>query len=151
AAPAAVTEPAAEISAETGSAPEDESAGKDHLRSAVLNALAGHRMLTSMLEVGDWQVEGNELVIKVAASASVIDMSLGAEAKRLAIATASGALGRPVKLKVISGGQAKRAPINRSVSPSGGRGRVEQDPVVRRMKEKFGAEIRTIIDHKEKR
>ena len=153
AAPAAVTEPCAEIPAEPASAPEDQSAGKDDLRSAVLNALAGagHRMLTSMLEVGEWQVEGNELVIKVAASASVIDMSLGAEAKRLAIATASGVLGRPVKLKVISGGEAKSAASNRAASNGGGRGRAEQDPVVRRMKEKFGAEIRTIIDHKEKR
>jgi hypothetical protein len=32
-----------------------------------------------------------------------------------------------------------------------GRGRAEQDPVVRRMREKFGAEIRTVIDYKEKR
>ena len=30
-----------------------------------------------------------------------------------------------------------------------GRSRAEQDPIVRRMKEKFGAEIRTIIDYKE--
>ena len=53
-----------------------------------------------MLETGEWAVEGNELVIRVAASATVIDMSLGADAKRLAIATASGVLGRAVKLKV---------------------------------------------------
>jgi hypothetical protein len=36
-------------------------------------------------------------------------------------------------------------------SANGGRNRAEQEPVVRRMKEKFGAEIRTIIDYKEKR
>jgi hypothetical protein len=33
----------------------------------------------------------------------------------------------------------------------GGRGRAEQDPVVQRMKEKFGAQIRTVIDYREKR
>jgi hypothetical protein len=33
----------------------------------------------------------------------------------------------------------------------GGRGRAEQDPVVRRMQERFGAEIRTVIDYREKR
>ena len=72
------------------------------MRNAVLNALAdaGHRILVSMLDVGEWQVAGNELIIKLAASAAVIDMSLGADAKRLAIATASGVLGRAVKLKV---------------------------------------------------
>ena len=40
----------------------------DSVRDAVLNALgdAGHRMLVSMLETGEWSIEGNELVIKVA-------------------------------------------------------------------------------------
>jgi DNA polymerase III subunit gamma/tau len=124
----------------------------DHLRRAVLSALenAGNRMLVSMLETGEWQVEGNELGIKVPSSTTVIDMSLGTDAKRLIIATASGVLGRPVKLKVVPGGTAQAAP-NRPSSNGGGRSRVEQDPIVRRMKEKFGAEIRTIIDYKEKR
>jgi hypothetical protein len=33
----------------------------------------------------------------------------------------------------------------------GGRNRADHDPVVRRMQEKFGAQIRTVIDYKEKR
>jgi hypothetical protein len=118
----------------------------------VLNALSGanHRILVNMLETAEWQVEGNEVVIKVPASATVIEMSMGPDAKRLMIATASGALGRAMKLRVVSGGVAQ--PAGRPVSTNGGgRGRAEQDPVVRRMKEKFGAEIRTIIDYKEKR
>jgi hypothetical protein len=32
----------------------------------------------------------------------------------------------------------------------GGRGRAEQDPIVRRMQEKFGAQIRTVIDYRNK-
>ena len=124
----------------------------DRLRDAVLNALgnAGHRVLVSMLDAGEWRVEGNELQIKVAASAALIEMSVGADAKRLAIATASGVLGRPARLKVFSGTVAGTA-APRTASNGGGRNRAEQDPVVRRMQEKFGAEIRTIIDYKEKR
>ncbi len=123
-----------------------------HLREAVLNALSsgGHRMLCSMLEAGEWRVEGNELQIKVAASATVIDMSVGDAAKKVAIAAASGVLGRPVRLKVLPGAVAQPASA-RPVSNGGGRGRAEQDPIVQRMKEKFGAEIRTIIDYKDKR
>jgi DNA polymerase-3 subunit gamma/tau len=124
--------------------------GAPDLRSAVLNALADHRMLVAMLETGEWKVEGNELVIKVAESATVIDMSLGADARRLAIAAASGSLGRAIKLKVVPGG-ASRTPPPREASNGSGRARAEQDPIVRRMKEKFGAEIRTIIDYREKR
>jgi DNA polymerase-3 subunit gamma/tau len=124
------------------------------LRDAVLNALAsaGQNVLVSMLENGDWQVNGGEVAIKVAASATVIDMSVSADAKRLIIATASGALGRPAKLKIVSGGVAQPATSSsRTPSNGGGRSRAEQEPVVRRMKEKFGAEIRTIIDYKERR
>jgi hypothetical protein len=60
------------------------------LRNSILNAVAdaGHRMVASMLESGEWRVEGNELQIKVAASPTVIDMSLGADAKRVIVAAA---------------------------------------------------------------
>ncbi|MGH9501449.1 MAG: DNA polymerase III subunit gamma/tau [Terriglobales bacterium] len=148
-APQQAPQQAPRVSAETGPDPET---GSVEVRDAVLNALngAGHRILVNMLEAGEWQVQGNEVAIKLAASEKVIEMSLGADARRLMIATASGALGRPMKLRVVPGGtvQAVARPV---ATNGGGRGRAEQDPVVRRMKEKFGAEIRTIIDYKEKR
>ena len=73
------------------------------LQSAVLQALTdGNQLiLVSMLSGGEWSVQGNELVIKVPESQTVVDMSLGPDAKRLAIASASGVLGRAVKLKVV--------------------------------------------------
>jgi DNA polymerase III subunit gamma/tau len=157
AAPAAVAEAVPEVSVGP-SVPERQPPRKDDLphdslRNPVLNALAagGHQMLVSMLESGEWQIEGNELVIKVASSATVIDMTLGADARRLAIATASGVAGRPLKLTVIPSNRAASTATSRPSSNGGGRSRAEQDPIVRRMKEKFGAEIRTIIDYKEKR
>jgi DNA polymerase-3 subunit gamma/tau len=157
AAPAAVAETVPEISVGPESVPEKQfrkdSPQQDSLRNPVLNALAtgGHQMLVSMLEGGEWQIEGNELVIKVASSATVIDMTLGADARRLAIAAASGIAGRALKLRVIPGNGAASTPTSHPSSNGGGRTRAEQDPIVRRMKEKFGAEIRTIIDYKEKR
>jgi hypothetical protein len=153
AAPAVLADAEPEVTPEPDIVPEGQSAASsDDLRLAVLNALAdaGHRMLTSMLETGEWRVEGNELTIKVSASPAVIDMSLGADARRLMIATASGVRGRALKLKVSSGANPQSPATVRPVSNGGGRGRAEQDPVVRRMKEKFGAEIRTIIDYREK-
>jgi DNA polymerase-3 subunit gamma/tau len=126
---------------------------REALREPVLNALAagGHQMLVSMLEGGEWLVEGNELVIKVASSPTVIDMTLGADARRLTIATASGVAGRALKLKVVPGNGNASGATSRPSSNGGGRSRADQDPIVRRMKEKFGAEIRTIIDYKERR
>jgi hypothetical protein len=37
-----------------------------------------------------------------------------------------------------------------SVPNGSARSRAEQDPIVQRMKERFGAEIRTVIDYREK-
>jgi DNA polymerase-3 subunit gamma/tau len=132
----------------------------ERLQSAVLQALTdgNQRILVSMLEQGEWSVGGNEVVIKVSESQTVVDMSLSADARRLAIASASGILGRAVKLKIVPGASIAEEKRNGGASRSGGtnsgvggRSRAEQDAVVRRMREKFGAEIRTVIDYKEKR
>jgi hypothetical protein len=126
----------------------------DDVRSAALNALAsaGQTMLCSMLEEGEWSIAGNELVIRLSASATLIEMSVGAEAKRIIIASASGALGRPAKLQVLPGATPSSAP-KPQVNYSNGstRSRAEQEPVVQRLKEKFGAQIRTVIDYKNKK
>jgi DNA polymerase-3 subunit gamma/tau len=151
--------PAAVQTAEVTSPPS--AAPIDRLQSAVLQALTdgNQRILVSMLEAGEWGVEGSEVVIKVSESQTVVDMSLSADARRLAIASASGALGRPVKLKIIPGATVAPATgkrngtdrVNGMAPGPGGRSRAEQDLVVRRLQEKFGAEIRTVIDYKEKR
>jgi DNA polymerase-3 subunit gamma/tau len=130
------------------------------LQDAVLQALrdGNQRILVSMLEAGEWSVEGNEVVIKVSESQTVVDMSLGVDARRLAVASASGILGRAVKLKIVPGAnvavQEKRNGAQKSNgggTTSGGRGRAENDAVIRRLQEKFGAQIRTVIDYKDKR
>jgi DNA polymerase III subunit gamma/tau len=131
----------------------------EKLQGAVLQTLmdGNQRILVSMLEVGEWSVEGNEVVIRVSESQTVVDMSMGNDARRLAIAAASGILGRAVKLKIVPGAKVTEAKSNGTPKPStinsgvGGRGRAEQDVVVRRLQEKFGAAIRTVIDYKEKR
>ncbi len=156
AAPASATAPAASAEPLTTAAVATETLAErdmSAIRNLVLGALADseQRMLLSMLEAGEWKLDGSELVVKVAASPAVIDMSLGADAKRIIMAAASGAMGRPAKFKVLPGGTPQ--PISSSAAANGGgsRGRAEQDPIVQRMKEKFGAEIRTVIDYREKK
>ncbi len=125
------------------------------VQSAVIEALinAGQNFLGSMLSAGEWSVQGNEVIIKIAESQTVLDMSLGNDAKRIAMATSSGVLGRAVKLRVVPGATVVAQPKRNGSQPPaggpGGRGRAEQDPIVRRMQEKFGAEIRTVIDYRE--
>jgi DNA polymerase-3 subunit gamma/tau len=129
------------------------------LQEGVLQALrdGNQRILVSMLEAGEWLVDGNDVVIKVSESQTVVDLSLGADARRLAVAAASGILGRAVKLKIVPGANVAAAekrngtPNSNGCSPASGRNRAESDAVVRRLQEKFGAQIRTVIDYKEKR
>ncbi|MGA9990565.1 MAG: hypothetical protein WBP69_22545, partial [Terriglobales bacterium] len=44
----------------------------------------------------------------------------------------------------------RRSSSKGSASNGSARSRAEQDPIVQRMQEKFGAEIRTVIDYREK-
>ena len=131
------------------------SANLEDVRLAVLNALAsaGLTMLSSMLEPGEWKIQGNELIIRVPASAALIEMSISNEGRKMVIASASGAAGRALKLQVLPGGQAQVVAARPSGSPANGssRARAEQEPVVQRLRDKFGAEIRTVIDYRQKK
>jgi DNA polymerase-3 subunit gamma/tau len=142
------------VPAVAGPAPEPtpaEATSLDALRGAVLSALGEQPMLVSLLETAEWSLEGNSLVAKVASSATMIDMSFNGDARRIASAAASGRAGRPLKVLVQPGGTAQRvAPAARTASNGSARSRAEQDPIVRRMQEKFGAEIRTVIDYRDK-
>jgi DNA polymerase-3 subunit gamma/tau len=157
AAPAIAPQPAGEDDDLSDAQPAAETAGTvpEQLRTAVVSGLenTGHRTLAYMLDGGDWSLQGNELAIKVAASAAVLDMAFGPEPKRIASAAANSAAGRPLKLSVTGGaagnGEARPRPAG-GVGNRGGRNRALEDPVVRRMQDKFGAEVRTIIDHREK-
>jgi DNA polymerase III subunit gamma/tau len=116
---------------------------------------AGHKMLASTLESGSVTLEGNELRVTIERSASVINLMMGPEPKRVANAAASAAVGRPVKVNVLSGvpangNGAAAAQVVRPRDGASARSRAAEDPVVQRMREKFGAEIRTVIDHRAK-
>jgi DNA polymerase-3 subunit gamma/tau len=120
----------------------------------VIEALesSGNHNLAATLEKASVVLQGNELVASVAQPASVIPFIMSPEQKGIATAAASAAAGRPVKLTLLGGGPSGDAPAPPRLPRSGGtaRGRAAEDPVVRRMQEKFGAEIRTVIDHRDK-
>jgi len=120
------------------------------LRDAVLHALGNQQMLVSLLENAEWSLNGNALIAKVAASGTMIEMSFTADARRLASAAASGPAGRPIKMHIEPGGAPQVVSPARRASNGSARSRAEQDPIVQRMQEKFGAEIRTVIDYREK-
>jgi len=143
--PAAETEPAAAVPAADT---------VQELRSRVLEALQNANCKgTILLEEGEWDLRGGELTVRVGAPEVVAEMTLSAEAKRLASQAASQAAGRPLRLRILGGGANGAAFKAERPNPPPGtaRARAAEDPVVQRMQEKFGAQVRTVIDHREKR
>jgi DNA polymerase-3 subunit gamma/tau len=136
-------------------APEQTSPGEitiEFLRNAVLSALeeAGQHVLAHNLEEGEWALRGVEVILTVGMSQVLIDVALGPEPKRIITAALGKAAGRPLKFKMVSGKPAvtKSDAPPRPTNGGGARGRAMADPIVQRMQEKFGAEIRTVIDQK---
>ena len=116
----------------------------------VLQELEGkHGMLAHHLEEAEWKVEEAGVMVRTSASAKMLEMLLVPDARKAINSAASAALGRAVKVQVVGGAANGNSPVT-PISPRPGRSRASEDPVVRRMQEKFGAEIRTVIDHKEK-
>ncbi|MGC2321132.1 MAG: hypothetical protein WA463_00745, partial [Terriglobales bacterium] len=101
------------------------------------------------LEEAEWKVEEAGVVVRTSASTKMLEMLLVPDARKAINSAASAALGRAVKVQVVGGAANGNSPVT-PISPRPGRSRASEDPVVRRMQEKFGAEIRTVIDHKEK-
>jgi DNA polymerase-3 subunit gamma/tau len=124
----------------------------EELQAQVIEAMERANSRTPIVEVS---AEGTELVIKVGMAQTLVDagLALSEEARRGAVATAGRLVGRPVKLRVVgvAGGKQAASVAARPANGPGARSRAADDPVVRRVQEKFGAQIRTVIDHKEKR
>jgi DNA polymerase-3 subunit gamma/tau len=113
---------------------------------------SGNHNLILTLERGSAEIRGNELVVTVVESASVIPFIMSAEQKGIANSAAAQAAGRPLHLILTSGAVAvtNGTPAVRAPNAASARSRASEEPVVQRMREKFGAEIRTVIDHREK-
>ena len=136
--------------------PAQDEVSVDAARDAILSALenAGQSMLAHNLEEAEWSVRSLEVSAKVAMSQVLIDIALGPEPKRIVQAALGPLSARPLKFKMVSGGVATPKPNGnatpRPANGSGARSRAANDPIVQRMQEKFGAEIRTVIDQKDR-
>jgi len=140
-------------SGETSSVSPQSAVSAESLRDAVLNGLenANQKALPSMLEVGEWKLNGAELVVQVTESPTIVELTVTEAAQGMTNQFASAAAGRAIKVKIVGGSAANAAPKpQRAASGNSGsaRARAMKDPVVQNMLDKFGAEIRTVVDQK---
>jgi hypothetical protein len=127
------------------------------IQTATLTVMeqSGQKIVAHWLEMGEWKVEGSEVVVGVGAKQSMIDAALKGEAQRQLNEAASGVSGQAVRVRLIAGtgsnGNGGGVLVARPVGDgSDARTRALNDPVVKRMKEKFGTEIRTVVDQRKR-
>jgi DNA polymerase III subunit gamma/tau len=109
--------------------------------NAILAGVASSRFVASMLDsVAAWQTQGNELhLIFPAESRSISEMLQGKEPMEKLRTVLQQVLGQPMRVCVKL--DASRAAVSRQ---SELRSRIEQDPIVRAMLEKFGGKISSV-------
>jgi len=130
----------------------------ESLRAALIAVLEGRAQETAadLLARSEWKLEDNQLTLRVPLSEKLIDLTVSSDVKRLLTQEARRLCGRTIKLTIAGGGAAQNPVVER---PSGGSGngttgarhRAAEDPIVRRMQEKFGAEVRTVVDLRQKK
>lgn len=125
------------------------------IREAVLTAMeqGGSRMLTHAMEEGHWAGEGNQVTVQVEMSDAMIEVSYARDQERLANQAAGKVAGRAVRVRLVGGAtqpaQAKARPARVGGSDNI-KTKAAEEPVVKRMIEKFGAEIRIVMDRSER-
>jgi DNA polymerase-3 subunit gamma/tau len=131
----------------------------ESLRGALIGILEARQQDTAadLLARGEWKLEGNQIGLRLPLSEKLIDLTLSAEAKRLLTQEANRLCGRVMKLAITGGGTAQNAVVERpnvgngNGNGTGARQRAAEDPIVQRMQEKFGAEVRTVVDLRQKK
>ena len=139
-------------------APSPSEISVEALRPGLIDLLSnrGQDTAADLLARGEWRLEGNQLSLRLPISEKLIDMTVSVDIKRLLIQEASRLCGRTIKLNLAGGSTAQSAPVERprvanGNGAGGARERAAEDPIVRRMQEKFGAEVRTVVDLRQKK
>ena len=124
------------------------------IQSATLAAMerTGQKIIANWLEMGEWKLDGAEVVIGVAAKQPMIDAALKGEAQRVLNESATEVSGQPVRVKLVAGSSGNGNGTPAVTRPIGdgtdAKSRAMNDPIVKKMKEKFGTEIRTVVDQR---
>ena len=151
--------PAVETSVAIGDLPDEDkrpvlTPSLPKIQAATLTAMerTGQKIVAHWLEMGEWKLEGAEVTIGVGAKQSMIDAALKGEAQRVLNEAATEVSGQPVRVRLVAGTSGNgngTAAVARPVGDgTNARSRAMNDPIVKKMKEKFGTEIRTVVDQR---
>jgi DNA polymerase-3 subunit gamma/tau len=135
-----------------GAAASSNGAGVEHLREAVVAALAtaGHSSAAQLLGAGQWSIDGSSVrVTAPGLGKKMLSLTVNAAAEKI-IRQELQRLGAPARFLVTSG--AGIAPTTVSAPPVAGsvQEAALQHPLVKRAQEIFKAEVRSVVDLRQK-
>lgn len=149
-----LTEGALAVAPQTAAAPASRP-GIDSIRHAVGCALveAGHVSAATLLGAGTWTMDGASLRIEVTiASKKMLSLTVNAAAEKI-IRQELQRLGAPARFLVVPGGAAIESASAPSAAPVL-KGSIQEaalaNPLVQKAKEIFKAEVRSVVDLRQK-
>ncbi|MDT8070542.1 MAG: DNA polymerase III subunit gamma/tau [Terriglobia bacterium] len=150
--PIAASADSVAIAVQEAPEPQPEPSGElniDAIREAVLIEFQDQKTLYGPLEEGEWLIQGAEVVVKTSLSPTLLEFAFGADLKRRAVETVGRVARRHMKFSLVGGANGTpngSKPARPAVGGTSARAKAAQHPVVRKMIDKFGAEIRTVMD-----
>ena len=125
----------------------------DDLRDAIVLALddKGHQTASALLGAGNWRQEGDTVEVQVAVKKLMLGLVMNPEADKIAKAVMR-ERGLPPKLSVLPGeGGVGSASMARPTPQGSVQAQALDNPLVKQAQELFRAEVRSILDLRDKR
>ena len=137
-------------SSDTSSTVEDRSL--DKLRDAIVQTLddRGHQTASALVGAGRWRQIGDTVEVQVAVKKLMLGLVMNPEADRLAKGVMR-EMGLPPKLSVVPGEGGTGSPTTRPVPQGSVQAQAMENPLVKQAQELFRAEVRSILDLRDKR
>jgi DNA polymerase-3 subunit gamma/tau len=124
----------------------------DRLRQAIVEALdaQGHQTASSLMAAGNWRMEGDTVQVRVAVKKLMLGLVMNPEADKIARG-AIRELGFAARLQVVPG-DGTSGPVASSAAAQGSvQAMALENPLVKQARELFRAEVRSVLDLRDKR
>jgi DNA polymerase-3 subunit gamma/tau len=124
----------------------------DQLRDAIVLALdeKGHQTASALMAAGGWRRDGDTVEVQVAVKKLMLGLVMNPEADKIAKAVMR-EMGLPPKLSVVPGEGGTGSSANRPVPQGSVQAQALENPLVKQAQELFRAEVRSILDLRDKR
>ena len=129
----------------------DSSTGLDELRDAIVIALdaEGHQTASALLSAGTWRQDGDTVEVQVAVKKLMLGLVMNPQADKIAKGVMRG-MGLQPKLSIIPG-EGSVGGAARPVPQGSVQAQAMENPLVKQAQELFRAEVRSILDLRDKR